>query len=590
MEVPILSYASTATSLSDKSVHPFFFRTCPPDNQQVLTWISMMKHFGWKTCSVIASNDAYGFGNANSFIQLAESFTVDVFSLFSSGDEDLSFELDLISNGTSKIIFLMAVGADGSKVIDQAIKKGIIGKESGYTWILSEGIASEEYLFANNIDNSSERRRYLAGSLGTRPRGGEGELWEEFLQEFGDNNNDNFVPYVVDAVYTIGYAIERILDDGNDLDDGNAVKEALSLTSFSGVTGDVVFIDGERSGIYDILNFRDDNKPLVKVASWKNSTITLVENEPIIWPDGTNNVPSDRINIEKYTEYDSVFGIVALSIISFFLMLMIATYIAIYVYRSTPVMRYSSPLFLGLILLGLTLLYVHLIFWYGYPTKVTCNLKAWIGFIGFSFMLSAQISKTYRVYKIFKQRRKIKKVIITNVDLLKYVAFITLPTIVILVIWTSVDMLKPTSIENNSGTALNLSCSSNSSAWGIISLIYCGFLIIILIFFSFQTRKIPDGFRETYWLNFAAFSMLFCAIVGVTMAYVLNDNILGTHIIITVCVIFGCTSIWGLLFVPKLYASISGKDTTSSGLYTNQRVSTPNKIRSNSVTIPDEDL
>lgn len=521
----------------------------------------MMDHFNWKRCSIIASNDAYGVGNANNLIKLsAGKIDIGVTTFFRNGatKEELRENFDALSAAEPKIIFLMAVDEDGKNVIDQAIEHNLMGPESGYTWVLSEGIASAHYLFSG--EDVEPRMKALAGNIGTRPRGGEGEIWNKFVEKMGSTPTDTFVPYVIDAVYLLAHAYEYVVSNGLDYENGDDIVKAFEEIEFEGTTGLVVFQHRERIGSYDIVNFRDDlNDPIVKVLSW-NATHGIEVISEFIWPDGTDQVPSDRLTDYRYISYDHPLGVTMIVLAGVFIILVALTAVVVYLYENTPVMRYSSPMFLGLILFGLAMVYGQVILWVGKPTLATCNAKVWIGFLGFVLTMAALITKTFRVYRIFKRRRKIKTVVITNFQLLKYVFILTIPMVVILILWTSIDMLTPLEFENSSRTAINVVCSSSSSAWAIMSFVYCGLLIAGAAFFSFKTRKIPDGFRETHWINLASYNAFFTAIVGITISYVLYDDLLATHIIIFICILIGVTSIWALIFLPKVRVAIFLKE------------------------------
>lgn len=530
-----------------------------------------MKNFNWNICSIIASDDTYGFGNANNFRTraISKGIVVDSVSYFPKGasKESLVENINALKMGNAKIIFLMTEGIDGRNVIDVAHENGIIGADSGFTWVLSEAIASVAQLFPQGDENVESRKEALSGSLGTRPRGGEGALWTAFVEKVGSTPKDNFVPYVVDAVFTVAHAFKSycvenptcVFDDVN----GEEWKTHLLNVDFEGVTGRVAFNENnDRVGLYDVVNFRNDNDSVVKVGEWTDGSGINVSG--IIWPDGTTNVPRDQIGVERYIGWDHALAIAIIVLVGIFLTCIILVFAFVFYHRENHIIRYSSPFFLYSILLGLVLIYASLIFWLGYPAVYSCNLKIWLGFVGFTLVFASQITKTFRVYRIFKKRTRIKKVVLKNTHLLKYVAIFTLPTLVILAVWTGVDMLQPVLIPNNSRTYFNIYCQSKSSAWAMVAFLYCAVLVFVTTFLSFRTRKIPDGFRETYWINLATYNTLFCALVGITIGYVISDNLLASHIIVFICVLIGATAILGLLFLPKIIGVMSKKDLSSS--------------------------
>lgn len=55
-----VDFASTATELSNKLVHPYFNRIIPTDSRAMAALTSMLVAFNWTTINVISSDDAYG--------------------------------------------------------------------------------------------------------------------------------------------------------------------------------------------------------------------------------------------------------------------------------------------------------------------------------------------------------------------------------------------------------------------------------------------------------------------------------------------------------------------------------------------------
>jgi len=65
--IPMISFASTAPSLSDASVHPHFYRVVPSDALQGQALADVVESQGYTSTAIIAQNDAYGAGLADAF-------------------------------------------------------------------------------------------------------------------------------------------------------------------------------------------------------------------------------------------------------------------------------------------------------------------------------------------------------------------------------------------------------------------------------------------------------------------------------------------------------------------------------------------
>ncbi len=67
-QTPQISYASTASILSDQNVFRYFFRTIPPDNYQATALADIVRHFNWSYIIVLHSDDLYGSDGSEAFV------------------------------------------------------------------------------------------------------------------------------------------------------------------------------------------------------------------------------------------------------------------------------------------------------------------------------------------------------------------------------------------------------------------------------------------------------------------------------------------------------------------------------------------
>uniref|UniRef100_A0A8C5AKJ1 G-protein coupled receptors family 3 profile domain-containing protein n=1 Tax=Gadus morhua TaxID=8049 RepID=A0A8C5AKJ1_GADMO len=65
----LISHLSTCACLSDKRIHPTFFRTVPSDQFQISALVQLMKHFGWQWVGIIHSAEVYASDGAAEFIK-----------------------------------------------------------------------------------------------------------------------------------------------------------------------------------------------------------------------------------------------------------------------------------------------------------------------------------------------------------------------------------------------------------------------------------------------------------------------------------------------------------------------------------------
>ena len=60
-EIPIISYASSSATLSNKNLFEYFLRTVPSSSLQSQAMVDLVSHFGWDYVSVIFTDD-YEYG------------------------------------------------------------------------------------------------------------------------------------------------------------------------------------------------------------------------------------------------------------------------------------------------------------------------------------------------------------------------------------------------------------------------------------------------------------------------------------------------------------------------------------------------
>lgn len=71
LQIPQISYASTAPELSDSTRYDFFSRVVPPDSYQAQAMVDIVRAFGWNYVSTLASEGNYGESGVEAFVQIS---------------------------------------------------------------------------------------------------------------------------------------------------------------------------------------------------------------------------------------------------------------------------------------------------------------------------------------------------------------------------------------------------------------------------------------------------------------------------------------------------------------------------------------
>ncbi len=311
---PQVSYASSSALLSNRDRYGFFHRTIPPDNLQARAMIDIVLHFNWTYVSTIYSLNTYGQPGIEAFKSLAEQkgICIDV----DRGIEDVFVQTDfdklanLLLESKANIVVLFT-SQDNAQSLFKSIDS--LKTQRKFMWIASDS-------WARSTSVSSDFSHIVSGLIGfvpfTRHLSGFHEYFSnltinsntrnpwfpEFFKAVSNSSagNDssvpllnssyeqgNFVPLVVDSVYTVAHALHNFMLDcevwfSNNRTclnpdyslNGTILLSYIQQSNFTSPTGNKIIFDNEGNveGIYEILNYHSHGE-FQSVGVW-NSTLT----------------------------------------------------------------------------------------------------------------------------------------------------------------------------------------------------------------------------------------------------------------------------------------------------------------------------
>lgn len=222
----------------------YYFRTCFLDPFQGTVMSSYCKNHGYTKVAVITQiGDDYSEGLGNFFVKACEKNGIEVVAQerFQTNEQDFKAILTNIKGKDPQFIFAPSSIATAPLILSQARELGItcqIG--AGDTWengtIIdnahgdAEGAVVTTFYEANPDKAVGEEAVFLKGN-GTLTG------FSDYLASIGQ-------PKDIPAVSALGYdaylAIFKAIEAAGSAD-GNAIREALTKLSFTGVTGDISF-------------------------------------------------------------------------------------------------------------------------------------------------------------------------------------------------------------------------------------------------------------------------------------------------------------------------------------------------------------
>lgn len=497
----------------------------------------------------------------------------------SPSDSELDQALDQIKSSGCKVVFGVLDFTVTKRTAALAKQKSLFGFRSGYTWLLPEAT----YL-SLSADSLGSQSRDFEGVFVTYP------IDVDPTYPLFDQKVASPVPYarfLWDAVLSYAYAIRISLDGGLNPLDHEVILRSLKKVSFDGATGRVEFDSNlnRRYGEYGVFNYRNAEGKASLIAKLDGHRDLVLTNEAnIVFSDGSSTIPDD---LEISEINFSSGGAIAILFLNSWLLGWIAgaTSIALLIeyLRGNRLIMRSSPLFLSLILFGLTLALVSVDFWFGKPTPLHCNLRVWLAFMGCGIAYSAILTKNYQLWHLFNEP-SLRVTVISPQRLLSLMGLILAPLALVLLVWSSVAPFQVRKQENSAFSKRYWSChSSQDYVMAPLTAAYMFFLFIVGGVLSLKTRTLPDTFRESYWVALCSYNLVFVSAVGMLVGYLLSFEPGFYPYIVTVCILFCALMTWALIFVPKFWLIWAHPDRIVNHLASLARRSSREQIENKSI-------
>lgn len=217
-----ISPASTSPDFTDYEDNGYFFRTVPSDNLQGRVLAQIASDEGYETVNVLALNDDYGQGIANTFEQ---SFTeaggqVGANVAYDPQGTTFNSEVQEVSSGNPDAVLLVAFPETGTSIMQSAAEQGLVGE---VPFLFTDGLADPQFPQDAGVD--------LEGERGTRPatEGPGAESFNAAFQEAYGNEPGTFSANTYDAVMLA--ALAAAAGGGTD---GQTIQENLQAVSEGG--------------------------------------------------------------------------------------------------------------------------------------------------------------------------------------------------------------------------------------------------------------------------------------------------------------------------------------------------------------------
>lgn len=364
------------------------------------------------------------------------------------------------------------------------------------------------------------------------------------------------IGYVVDAVLAFAYALKRIVGNCSSIEFGNYCNQS-SITGMDvfnvinafpepGVTGPLQFDGFNRHDpimeILQILNVSTSNLTIISIGNYSTHTGFNIPNKSDIHFPGL--LPG-QIPISAIIPDDQTLSVplaqVVFSICVFIIAISLFLIFLLFFYRDVPDVKRSSPTFCICILLGVILMMASLMTWSVTQTPFTCTLKVWLSVLGIGLVVGSLLTKSYRIYRIFRTKR-VRITLITDKELLRMLAVLLLVDIVFLSIGTFIDGPRSPVVVYSPYNSLYsfTSCSdfyidaatglpyqdglgSIDGAILFIVIIYNALLLLLSALFAYHVRAIDKRFSGIRELIIIIYTWSAISVIGLAVYFSFQD-------------------------------------------------------------------
>uniref|UniRef100_A0A8C9TU07 G-protein coupled receptors family 3 profile domain-containing protein n=1 Tax=Scleropages formosus TaxID=113540 RepID=A0A8C9TU07_SCLFO len=572
--IPMISYFSTCSCLSDRKQYPTFFRVVPSDDFQVKAIAQLLQRFGWKWVGIVTEDDDYGRYALQGLLREFRNIGVCLayYEMIPKVyDQKRIHEiLRVMKQSTAKVVINFA----GEGELYPLLKEYMDLNITGIQWI-----ASEAWVTASVLASSYP---FMVGTIGFAIRQGKvpglknylltvnplrypnHTMVQELWQHSGYLNTSNLrVTYnVYKAVYAIAHSLHNLIN----CEPG---REPFQNSSCANTTN----IYPWEVKFYTFLMLRlilyfliDSCTPGSRKAVRRGEPLCCfdcvpcddgkISNQTGVFRYTLSPSPLSRTEcIPKAVEFltHDAMGL-TLTVISVVGACLTAAILLVFIrHRNTPIVRVNNSELSFFILLSLILCFLCALLFIGEPTVWSCMLRHTAFSITFSLCISCILSKTLVVLAAFTATRpgnnimkwlgpKQQRVIIFAC---------TLVQVLICSMWLIAAPPFPFKNTQYSRSKIILECSVGSdwAFWSVLG--YIGLLACLCFVLAFLARKLPGNFNEAKYITFSI--LIFCAVwLAFIPAYVSSPG----KFTVAVEIFAILASSFGLLlclFAPKSY-------------------------------------
>uniref|UniRef100_A0A673L0R9 Gamma-aminobutyric acid type B receptor subunit 2-like n=1 Tax=Sinocyclocheilus rhinocerous TaxID=307959 RepID=A0A673L0R9_9TELE len=555
-----LSFAATTPVLADRKKYPNFFRTVPSDNAVNPAVVKFLNYYNWSRVGTL-TQDVQRFSEVrNDLTNELEKADIQIADT-ESFSNDPCVNVKKLKDNDVRIIIGQFDENLASKVFCCAYNLNMYG--SKYQWIIPGWYQGNWWEQANSTNCTTKKlltamegyisvdfeplsAKQIKGISGRTPQEYEREYNREREQK--EVEASKFHGFAYDGIWVIAKTLTRVMEllrhkerhdmyhnfTVDDREVGKMVLDVMNETNFFGVTGQVMFRNGERMGTIKFTQFQGKGDVLRSVEPPKDRTFVRLQRR--------------QINVPLYS---------ILSTITILGMLMAGAFLFFNIKnRNHRLIKMSSPYMNNLIILGGLLSYAS-IFLFGLDGsfvsdkefETLCTVRTWILIVGYTTAFGAMFAKTWRVHAIFKNVKMKKKVFLKS-GLFPLIGFLTVS-----------PQADPQGRDIAIRPFLEHCENTHMTIWLGIVYAYKGLLMLFGCFLAWETRNVSiPALNDSKYIGMSVYNVGIMCIIGAAVSFLTRDQPNVQFCIVALVIIFCSTITLCLVFVPKFVTMRTNPD------------------------------
>ena len=198
--------------------------------------------------------------------------------------------------------------------------------------------------------------------------------------------------------------------------------------------------------------------------------------------------------------------------------------------------------------------------------NITCTLFEWAILLGYTMVTCPLLIKISAINKVAISAQKLRRVNFDGTKLKRYPLYFCIPVLLFLIVWTIVDIPKPTtslSVHVESGNVfdqilVNSHCASSLQVWSIVAYTWQMVLVFSALVLVCRSGHISTELSENQSLMFITYSQFVSVILRITLEVLIRNDILQVSSLSpSVCIVLSVDVLFETLIYmsPKIHAA-----------------------------------